>query len=74
MTFASLGLETLRSGDMAKLTDLFDQGDVFLTNGEWLKAMKLGESFLKKYSSLSLLGPLKKGDLMKHHTFQHLVI
>ena len=46
--------------DMAKLTDLFDQGDVFLTNGEWLKAMKLGESFLKKYSSLSLslcLGP-----------------
>ena len=42
--------------DMAKLSDLFDQGDVFLTNGEWLKAVKLGESFLKKYLSLCL-GP-----------------
>ena len=65
--------------DMAKLTDLFDQGDVFLTNGEWLKAMKLGESFLKKYSSLSLSAwALEKGRslfhiVMKHHTFQHLV-
>lgn len=63
--------------DMAKLTDLFDQGDVFLTNGEWLKAMKLGESFLKKYSSLSAWA-LEKGRslfhiVMKHHTFQHLV-
>ena len=65
--------------DMAKLTDLFDQGDVFLTNGEWLKAMKLGECFLNKYSSLSLSAwALEKGRslfhiAMKHHTFQHLV-
>ena len=61
--------------DMAKLTDLLDQGDVFLTNGEWLKAMKLGESFLKKYSSLSAWA-LEKGrsDETSHFsTFSHLV-
>ena len=62
---------------MAELIRLFDQGDVFLTEAEWVKAMELGDGFLKKYDFLSAWA-LEKGRqlfhiVMKHHTFQHLV-
>ena len=63
--------------DMAELIKIFDQGDVFLTDPEWVKAMKLGDSFLKKYDFLSAWA-LEKGQtvfhmVIKHRTFQHLI-
>ena len=66
-----------RNGWAHQLIQLFDQGDVFLTDPEWVKAMRLGDSFLKKYDFLSAWA-LEKGRtllhiVMKHHTFQHLI-
>ena len=63
--------------NMAALIHLFDEADVFLTNDEWLQAMKLGDEFSNLYSYLSSWA-LEKGRnlfniVMKHHTFQHLV-
>jgi hypothetical protein len=64
--------------EMVELIQLFDQGDVFLTESEWVKAMKLGDGFLKNYDYPSAWA-LEKGItlfhiVMKHHTFQHLIV
>ena len=73
----SLEKEHEADNHMAALIHVFDEGDVFLTHYEWLRAMEQGNSFSTLYSHLSDWA-LEKGRnlfniVMKHHTFQHLL-